>query len=80
MNQTPTQWYDYLDDVKNEQFGKSQKILCPMLDTEAMVIVKSMLLEMECALHFFCEKDYEDLSTEFWGSLSVLSRANRDGS
>ena len=31
MNQTPTQWYDYLDDVKNEQFGKS-KILCPMLD------------------------------------------------
>ena len=27
MNQTPTQWYDYLDDVKNEQFEESKDTL-----------------------------------------------------
>ena len=71
MNQTPTQWYDYLDDVENEQFGKSQKILCPMLDRSNGYCKIHAFRNGVCST-FFCEKDYEDLSTEFWGSLSSL--------
>lgn len=71
MNQTPVQWYDYLDDVEKELFGKSQKILCPMLDTSNGYCKIHAFRNGVCST-FFCEKDYEDLSTEFWGSLSVL--------
>ena len=71
MNQTPQQWYDYLEDTANERFGKSEKVLCPMLDRSNGYCKIHAFRNGVCST-FFCEKDYEDLSTEFWGALSSL--------
>lgn len=71
MNHAPLQWYDYLDDLENENFGKSQKVLCPMLD-EATGYCRAHAFRNSVCSTFFCLKDHGPQGDEFWASLQTL--------
>lgn len=71
MNHAPMQWYDYLDDLENESFGKSQKVLCPMLD-ESNGYCRSHAFRNSVCSTFFCLKDHGQAGDEFWSSLQTL--------
>ena len=71
MNHAPLQWYDYLDDLENESFGKSQKVLCPMLD-ESNGYCRAHAFRNSVCSTFFCLKDHGQAGDEFWASLQTL--------
>lgn len=71
MNHAPMQWYDYLDDLENDNFGKSTKVLCPMLD-ESNGYCRAHAFRNSVCSTFFCIKDHGQAGDEFWGSLQTL--------
>ncbi|MES2744673.1 MAG: hypothetical protein V4655_04560, partial [Bdellovibrionota bacterium] len=71
MNHAPMQWYDYLDDLQNESFGKSTKVLCPMLDQSNGYCRAHAFRNSVCST-FFCLKDHGQAGDEFWASLQTL--------
>ena len=71
MNGTPQQWYDYLDDLEQEKFGSSDKVLCPMLDQSNGYCRVHAFRNAVCST-FFCLKDHGDRSENFWDAVQTL--------
>lgn len=71
MHYAPSQWYDYLDDLQNEAFGKSKKVLCPMLDQPTGFCNIHAFRNAVCST-FFCYKDHGKAGESFWDQLQTL--------
>lgn len=71
MHHSPGQWYDYLDDLENENFGKSVKVLCPMLD-ESNGYCRAHAFRNSVCSTFFCLKDHGTAGDEFWSQIQTL--------
>lgn len=71
MNGTPQQWIDYLADVQHDRFGKSEKVLCPMLDRPTGLCQVHAFRNSVCST-FFCLKDHGSIGDSFWGKVQTL--------
>ncbi len=71
MHYAPAQWIDYLDDLQNETFGQSQKVLCPHLEPKTGFCMIHAFRNSVCST-FFCYKDHGDLGDQFWGQVQTL--------
>ena len=71
MNGTPRQWVDYLEDLEEDAFGKSQRVLCPMLDTATGYCRVHAFRNSVCST-FFCIKDHGKKGDTFWESVQTL--------
>lgn len=71
MHFAPGQWYDYLEDLQQEAFGKSQKVLCPMLDQSNGFCNIHAFRNSVCST-FFCYKDHGTAGEKFWEQLQTL--------
>jgi len=71
MHYAPLQWVDYLDDLQKEAFGRSDKVLCPMLDQSTGFCNIHAFRNSVCST-FFCYKDHGDKGDSFWEQLQVL--------
>mgnify|MGYP003692170035 FL=1 len=71
MNSTPKQWVNYLDDIENDRFGKSETVLCPMLEQKTGYCMIHAFRNSVCST-FFCLKDHSDKSDKFWMNVQTL--------
>ncbi len=71
MHYAPRQWVDYLDDMQKEAFGRSETVLCPMLDQGTGFCNIHAFRNSVCST-FFCYKDHGDAGEGFWDQLQVL--------
>ena len=71
LHESPAQWYAYLADTKDEQFGKSKHVLCPLLDTKNGLCRVHAFRNSVCST-FFCLKDHGVKSERFWEQLLAL--------
>jgi Fe-S-cluster containining protein len=71
MHYAPAQWVDYLDDLQNDAFGRSEKVLCPNLDQSTGYCNIHAFRNAVCST-FFCYKDHGDAGDGFWDQLQVL--------
>jgi hypothetical protein len=71
MHYAPAQWVDYLEDLQNETFGQSQKVLCPHLEPKTGFCMIHAFRNSVCST-FFCYKDHGDLGDQFWGQVQTL--------
>lgn len=71
MHHAPGQWYDYLDDLEHENFGRSVKVLCPMLD-ESNGYCRAHAFRNSVCSTFFCLKDHGAAGDEFWSQIQTL--------
>lgn len=71
MHYAPTQWFDYLDDLEHERFGKSEKVLCPHLDRSNGFCQIHAFRNSVCST-FFCIKDHGDQGDNFWSKIQTL--------
>ena len=71
MTHSPKQYVDYLDDLEMDQFGKSKKVLCPMLDEPTGFCNIHAFRNSVCST-FFCNKDHGDKGDSFWSAMQLL--------
>jgi Fe-S-cluster containining protein len=71
MHYAPAQWFDYLDDLEHDRFGKSDKVLCPNLDQSTGYCMIHAFRNSVCST-FFCYKDHGDPGDHFWGHVQTL--------
>ena len=71
MNSTPQQWVDYLEDLENDRFGKSEQVLCPMLEKKTGYCMVHAFRNSVCST-FFCLKDHGNKSENFWAQVQTL--------
>ncbi|SME96070.1 hypothetical protein [Pseudobacteriovorax antillogorgiicola] len=71
MNSTPKQWVNYLDDLEHDRFGKSEKVLCPMLEKETGFCTVHAFRNSVCST-FFCLKDHGGKSENFWTAVQTM--------
>lgn len=71
MNHSPSQYLDYLYDLQDEVFGKSQRVLCPMLDQKTGYCNIHAFRNGVCST-FFCIKDHGDRGEKFWSDVQSL--------
>ena len=68
---SPQQYHDYLNDLEEDKFGRSQNVLCPMLDEETGYCNIHAFRNSVCST-FFCLKDHGEKGDNFWSALQVL--------
>ncbi len=71
MHSSPKQWLDFIDDEQNDLFGKSQKILCPMLDPVKGLCRVHAFRNSVCST-YFCDKDHGHAGEMFWSQIQTL--------
>ncbi|MDQ3234589.1 MAG: hypothetical protein M3Q07_22525 [Pseudobdellovibrionaceae bacterium] len=71
MHSSPQQWLDFVDDEHEDRFGKSQKVLCPMLDSATGYCRVHVFRNSVCST-YFCEKDQGHAGQEFWSQVQTL--------
>jgi Fe-S-cluster containining protein len=71
MYSTPAQWIDFLDDQSHENFGRSEKVLCPMLNTENGFCDVHAFRNSVCST-FFCRSDHGRMGENFWMQVQTL--------
>ncbi len=71
MHSSPQQWLDFIDDEQNDLFGKSQKILCPMLDPVQGLCRVHAFRNSVCST-YFCDKDQGHAGEVFWSQIQTL--------
>ncbi len=75
MLSSPILWYDYLADLKEDQFGVSKKVLCPFLQTSTGLCQIYAYRNGVCST-FFCMHDQGERGEKFWENLQVLAIQN----
>ena len=68
---TPQEWIDYLDDNKQEVFGKSEKVLCNFLNTENGFCMIYAFRNSVCST-FFCQHDHGGRGDQYWEKTQIL--------
>ncbi|MES2745751.1 MAG: hypothetical protein V4655_10005 [Bdellovibrionota bacterium] len=71
MYSTPGQWIDFLDDQKNKDFGRSEKVLCPMLNPTNGFCDVHAFRNSVCST-FFCLSDHGQTGENFWVQVQTL--------
>lgn len=71
MHSSPQQWLDFLDDSETDQFGRSQKVLCPMLDPESGFCNAHAFRNAVCST-YFCYHDHGSSGELFWSLIQTL--------
>jgi Fe-S-cluster containining protein len=71
MHSSPRQWLDFVDDDYHELYGKSQKVLCPMLDTASGYCRVHAFRNSVCST-YFCTKDHGHAGEVFWSQIQTL--------
>ena len=65
---TPGQWADFLADVAEDRFGKSESVLCPFLERKNGHCNIYAYRNGVCST-FFCQHDHGDRGENFWEHL-----------
>lgn len=68
---TPHQWADFLADVAEDRFGKSENVLCPFMEKPSGFCKIYPFRNSVCST-FFCLHDHGDQGRKFWESLQTL--------
>jgi len=68
---TPKEWIDYLADNKYEKFGKSEKVLCHLLDKDTGYCTIYAFRNSVCST-FFCQHDHGKKGEYFWEQTQAL--------
>ena len=71
MTHSPKQYIDYLYDLEEERFGKSERVLCPHLEAETGFCRIHAFRNGVCST-FFCLNDHGDKGQKFWGKVQTL--------
>lgn len=71
MNHPPARWIDYLQDMEDDAFGRSERVLCPMLDKKSGYCNIHGFRNSVCST-FYCMKDHGNRGVKFWETLQVL--------
>jgi Fe-S-cluster containining protein len=71
MHSSPRQWLDFVDDEHHDLFGKSQKVLCPMLDPVSGYCRVHAFRNSVCST-YFCTKDHGHPGEVFWSQIQTL--------
>lgn len=71
MHSSPRQWLDFVDDEHHDLFGKSQKVLCPMLDPDSGYCRVHAFRNSVCST-YFCNKDHGHAGEVFWSQIQTL--------
>ena len=71
MTHSPLQYIDYLQDLEEEKFGQSERVLCPMLDQATGFCNIHAFRNSVCST-FFCLNDHGDVGEKFWSSVQTL--------
>ncbi len=71
MYSTPGQWIDFLDDQQQDSFGRSVKVLCPMLDEKTGYCDIHAFRNAVCST-FFCFSDHGQTGENFWVQVQTL--------
>jgi Fe-S-cluster containining protein len=71
MHSSPRQWLDFVDDEHHDVFGKSQKVLCPMLDPASGFCRVHAFRNSVCST-YFCNKDQGHAGELFWSQIQTL--------
>ena len=71
MYSTPGQWIDFLDDQSKKDFGRSEKVLCPMLNPDNGFCDVHAFRNSVCST-FFCLSDHGLTGESFWVQVQTL--------
>ena len=71
MHSSPRQLLDFAEDAQNDRFGKSQKVLCPLLDSASGYCRIHAFRNSVCS-SYFCHKDHGSTGDLFWDHLQTL--------
>lgn len=71
MYSTPGQWIDFLDDQHKNDFGRSEKVLCPMLNPNNGFCDVHAFRNSVCST-FFCLSDHGQTGESFWVQVQTL--------
>jgi Fe-S-cluster containining protein len=71
MHSSPQQWLDFVDDEHHDLFGKSHKVLCPMLDPASGYCRVHAFRNSVCST-YFCSKDHGHAGEVFWSQIQTL--------
>jgi Fe-S-cluster containining protein len=71
MHSSPRQWLDFVDDEHADLFGKSQKVLCPMLDPASGHCRVHVFRNAVCST-YFCDKEQGHAGEVFWSQIQTL--------
>jgi Fe-S-cluster containining protein len=71
MHSAPQQWLDFIDDEHHDLFGKSRKVLCPMLDPANGFCRIHAFRNSVCST-YFCNKDQGHAGELFWSQIQTL--------
>lgn len=71
MHGSPRQWLDFVDDEYQDLYGKSQKVLCPMLDPTNGHCRVHAFRNSVCST-YFCTKDQGHAGELFWSQIQTL--------
>ncbi|MCX6131674.1 MAG: hypothetical protein NTX25_21765 [Proteobacteria bacterium] len=71
MHYTPQQWIDFLDDEHQDAFGRSNKVLCPLLDQSTGYCNIHSFRNAVCST-YFCYNDHGGAGESFWEQLQTL--------
>ena len=71
MQMTPAHYYRSLQLYKEEQFGRSEEILCPFMARDSGRCRIHGYRNSVCAT-FYCEHDHGDAGATYWGRVQAL--------
>ncbi|MFY7929022.1 MAG: hypothetical protein ACOVS5_09125, partial [Oligoflexus sp.] len=67
----PAQWIDFMRDQAEDLYGKSSRVLCPLLDTASGLCDIHAFRNAVCST-FFCYNDHGEAGSLFWTQLQTL--------
>lgn len=68
---SPQQWLDFMDDQEQGLYGRSTRVLCPLLRPESGLCEVHAFRNAVCAT-YFCIHEQGEKGEEFWGELQTL--------
>ena len=71
LTQSPELYLKFMEDMEADSYGKSQKVLCPMLEPQSGHCGIHQFRNAVCST-FFCINDLGDEAEEFWAALQEL--------
>ncbi len=71
MLPSPQQWLDFMDDEDQDLYGRSEKVLCPMLEPSSGRCQIHAFRNAVCST-YFCSHEQGEAGEEFWGQLQTL--------
>jgi Fe-S-cluster containining protein len=71
MHSSPRQWLDFVADDHEDQFGKSQRVLCPIMDPTSGLCRVHVFRNSVCST-YFCTKDQGQAGEIFWSQIQTL--------